>query len=286
LPNPEAAVGKTDFDCLPHEEAEAFFAAEQELLAQGTEYDAEEKVVDAKTGKTRWLRTTKVALRDGQGRIMGLAGINRDITERKKWEAELESLHRQLMEASRHAGMAEVAISVLHNVGNVLNSVNVSASLVAERIKDSAAVNLDKVVSLLRENEGGLPEFLAHHPRGRHLVGYLQALADHLGQERVEMLSETDQLRKNVEHIKEIVAMQQANAKAKGVAEIVQPAELFEDALRMHGQAYTLNSVKVIREYGEVPRINVDRHKVLQILINLLQNAKQACEANDPGTGR
>ncbi len=95
-------------------------------------------------------------MRDEQGKIIGLAGINRDITERKKWESELQLLHKQLLETSRHAGMAEVATSVLHNVGNVLNSVNVSASIVGEQVRNSNLDRLDKVVLLLQENHSNL----------------------------------------------------------------------------------------------------------------------------------
>ena len=139
LSNPAEAVGKTDLDCLPREQAGKFYTAEQELVSRGTEYEAEETILDVRTGESRWLRTTKVPLRDSSGKIIGLAGINRDITERKKWEAEAESLHRKLVEASRHAGMAEVATSVLHNVGNVLNSVNISSSLVSDTAAQSAS---------------------------------------------------------------------------------------------------------------------------------------------------
>jgi PAS domain S-box-containing protein len=277
--NPDAVVGKSDFDFFPKELAETFYSAEQQLLKSGDMFNGEEVSLNRATGQPRWTRTTKVALRDSQGKIIGLAGINRDITERKQWEAKLESLHKQLVDASRHAGMAEVATSVLHNVGNVLNSVNVAASVVEDKLNNSSDTKLAKVVSLLHENEKDLAHFLIHHEKGRQVLGFLDLLVEHLGEEKAEVLKEMKGLVRNIEHIKEIVAMQQSYAKVAGVEETVSAPELVEDALRMHLAAYQRHSVQLVREFSEAPSLSVDRHKVIQILVNLLQNAKYACDA-------
>ncbi len=280
--NPSEAVGKTDLDCLPKAEAEKLFSAEQELIAQGTEYNAEEAIVDVRTGEARWLRTTKVPLRDGSGKITGLAGINRDISDRKKWEAESETLHRQLVEASHMAGMAEVATSVLHNIGNVLNSASVSTGLISARLRRLEISNLAKAAQLLQANAGDLGKFLAEDQRGRQLPRYLEQLARHLGTEQASLLVEIRELAANMEHIKGIVASQQSHARMIGVSETVQPAELVEQAIRLNQDAYGRHSVRLMREFAAVPPIPLDRHKVIQILVNLMQNANQACEGNPP----
>lgn len=278
--NPEAVVGKTDFDFFPRELAEKFYADEQALLQSGQPFNGEESSINRNTGEPRWSRTSKVPLRDRDGRIIGLAGINRDITERKQWEARLESLHRQLVEASRHAGMAEVATSVLHNVGNVLNSVNISASVVADRVKHSAAGKLELVAAMLREHQSDLAHFLTTDEKGRKLVDYLESLTSHLATEKTGLIEELECLVRNIQHIKEIVAMQQAYARVAGVHEILNPTDLVEDALRMQTSSFERHAVKLRREFAAVPAITVDRHKVIQILVNLLQNAKLACEEN------
>ena len=203
-----------------------------------------------------------------------------DITERKRAEAELDRVHRQLLATSRQAGMAEVATSVLHNVGNVLNSVNVSAAIVADKIKNSGTEKLTKALGLLREHEQNLAQFLTGDEKGRQLVNYLEAFAKHLAAEKALVSAEIGCLVKNIEHIKEIVAMQQTYARVAGVEEIVNPAELVEDALRMHTMAFERHLVTIVREFSDGPPITVDRHKVIQILVNLLQNAKYACDEN------
>jgi PAS domain S-box-containing protein len=272
--------GKSDFDCFPREKAEEFRNPELRLLESGKEFNAEENLT-LKNGEVRWMLTTKVPLRDAHGKITGLAGINRDITERKKWESELENLHKQLLETSRQAGMAEVATSVLHNVGNVLNSVNVSASIVDEQIRAPSLERLHKAIELLKNNRAKLTEFL-QDKNGAKVVSYLEALFTVMEKERATIQSEAKALSKNIEHIKKIVSMQQSYARIAGVSEIVNPVELLEDSLRLHEGAYQRHFIKAIREFSDVPKISIDRHKVVQILVNLLGNAKYACDANDP----
>ena len=275
---PEEAVGKSDLDRLPRELANKFYADEQKLMTSGEIYNGEEKVLDPATHQIRWLRTTKVPLRDGEGRVIGLAGINRDVTERKESEAKLEALHLELVETSRQAGKAEVAVGVLHNVGNVLNSVNVSTTIIDEKIRNSSAGKIANVAGLLRKHQGNLPSYFAGG-KGAHLTAYLETLSEHVLTDQSELLKEVAALRQNVEHIKEIVVMQQSYARISGVVERIQFSELVEDALRIHSLAYQRHAIKVHREFAKVPIMTLDRHKVLQILINLFSNAKHACDA-------
>ena len=177
------------------------------------------------------------------------------------------------------AGMAEVATGVLHNVGNVLNSVNVSAALISERLRESKASGVSKVAKLLREHNADLGRFMAEDERGRQVPVYLEQLADHLERERGEVRDELKNLAMNIEHIKEIVTTQQNYAQISGVTETVELPELVEDALRIHSGAYVRHGLAVAREFEPVPTISVDKHKVLQILVNLFSNAKYACDA-------
>jgi PAS domain S-box-containing protein len=215
---------------------------------------------------------------------MGAVVVTQDITQRRRAEQELEEVHKQLLVASRQAGMAEVATNMLHNVGNVLNSVNVSASLVAERIKKSKCAGLERVASLLSA-QTDLMAFLGS-AQGRHLPTYLQELANELLAERDASVAELAALRANVEHIKEIVAMQQRYAKRGGVTDTLDIRVLAEDSLRMNEGAFSRHGVSVVRDFAEVPLIQVDKHKVLQILVNLIRNAKYACAEMEGGEKR
>ncbi len=219
------------------------------------------------------------------GQPLGALAVVEDITERRLAEEELDRVHNQLLVASRQAGMAEVATNVLHNVGNVLNSVNVSASMVSERIRRSKCAGLARVAALLTEHAGELATFLAGG-QGRHLPVYLQELAAELISERDAALAELSAVRGNVEHIKEIVAMQQGYAKRGGVIDAVDVRMLVEDSLRMNEGAFSRHGVTIVRDFQDVPLVQVDKHKVLQILVNVIRNAKYACAEAAGGTKR
>jgi PAS domain S-box-containing protein len=212
------------------------------------------------------------------GQILGAVAVIQDTTERKLADCELERIHKQLMAASRQAGMAEVATNVLHNVGNILNSVNISASLVAERIKQSKAPGLSRVASLLQEKGAQLGDYLSTDDRGKRIPEYLAGLGEQLVSDQQAALQELVSLRENLEHIKDTVAMQQNYAKLCGVTETVAVVDLVEDSLRLNAGALTRHGITLRREFNPVPMITVDKHRVLQILVNLVRNAKYACD--------
>jgi signal transduction histidine kinase len=197
--------------------------------------------------------------------------------------ADLENARKDLMDASRVAGMAEVATDVLQSVGAVLNSLNVSVGVIAMRLRNFKGDSLAKLSALLDEHKDDLPGFLANDPRGRRVVEFLDTLARRYGEEQGQMLRETSLLQADVDHIKEIVAMQQAYAATAGVVEPVDPLSLMEDSLRMNMGARDSDEVKVVREFQAVPLIMADRHRVLQILTNLVLNAKHALSARGLG---
>jgi ligand-binding sensor domain-containing protein/signal transduction histidine kinase len=192
--------------------------------------------------------------------------------------AERERMQKQLLDFSRQAGMAEVATNVLHNVGNVLNSVNISAELVTDGIRNSKLSSLGKAVAMIKDHANDLPAFLTSDPKGSHLPVYLADLAQHLKVEQEKAVTELDLLRKNIEHIKDVVAMQQSYAKAAGITEIVKVSDLVDDALRMAFGALEKPRFEIVREFADLPPVVLDKHKVLQILVNLIRNAKHACD--------
>jgi PAS domain S-box-containing protein len=279
ISNLDDVVGKTDFDFFPIEKAREFYEDEQKIIQTGEPLINKIEKHVLSNGDVSWTSTTKVPLRTHDGTIVGIAGINRDITQLKLAEQKIEKINRELREASRQAGMAEVATGVLHNVGNVLNSVNVAAGVLSDRLNHSKATGVAKLAKLFSERQNDLAQFLTEDERGRQVPVYLQQLSEHIGTEQTEMRQELNELLTNVEHIKEIVATQQNYARVLGVTEMVHLNEVMEDAIRIHGSAYERHGIKLIRDYDELPAMTLDKHKVMQILINFLSNAKYACDA-------
>ena len=278
VPSAEELIGRSDADFFAPEHAGAALEDEQTIIRSGKAVLGKMEKETWPDGHVTWALTSKWPLWNETGQTIGTFGISKDVTAMKETEAKLDRVHKQLLDASLQAGMAEVASSVLHNVGNVLNSVNLSASLLADALQNSKVANLARAIALMRAHEADLGRFLATDPKGKQLLDYLDNLAANLQQEREDSLHEVGGLVKNINHIKEIVAMQQGYVKAMGVAESLQVADLVEDAIRLNDGAMNRHNVKVVQEFAEVPPIVAEKHKILQILVNLIRNAKCACD--------
>ena len=278
----KALLGKNNLDLFPPEQATHFMAKDREVLdgESGMLDIPEESILTAKKGQ-RLLHTRKVCIRGADGTTKFLLGISEDITERKRAEAALEKAHQELIDASRQAGIAEFATGVLHNIRNVLNSVSVASTCVADNLRRSKSANLSKVVALLRDHQADLGDFLTNDPRGKSVFEYLAQLAGQLAAEQAAVLQELAGLQKNITHIKEVVLTQQSMAIASGVAETLSITELVEDAVRMNASNLAHRRIQVIRQFEEVPPFAIEKNKVLQILVNLVRNAEQAYVNSD-----
>jgi len=203
------------------------------------------------------------------------------VAARERANRELADAQRRLMQLSREAGMAEVATGVLHNVGNVLNSVNVSAILIRDTLHASELSQFAHLVELVELHRHDLPRFMTEDERGRLIVPFIGQLAAQLGAERTRLLAELSGLTQNIEHIKEIVAMQQGIARTAALLEQVGPAELMNHALAIHQSVLAHHNCQVRREFAAaLPTVTTDRHNVVQILTNFVANAVHATKTN------
>jgi signal transduction histidine kinase len=189
---------------------------------------------------------------------------------------EQQAAQRQMLETARQAGMAEIATNVLHNVGNVLNSVNVSVDLIVERVRTSEAAGLQRLVALLEANKADLGHWMANDPRGRMVPAFLAQLAQAIAEERETMVTELATLTQRVRHIKQIVATQQSYAGASSIAEAIQVRDLVEDALRINAIAPGDSHLALVKDFSDVPTLMLDKHRLLLILVNLISNARHA----------
>src|SRR6185503_7797432 len=135
-----------------------------------------------------WTEVTKLPLCDRSGDVIGTFGISVDITNAHRIKLDLEKAQRNVLEASRMAGMAEVATGVLHNVGNVLTSLNVSANVISGSLRQSKAGSLSKLSALLEEHQSDLGTFLTDDPKGRRVPEFIESLAQNWIEERDRLL--------------------------------------------------------------------------------------------------
>jgi len=204
--------------------------------------------------------------------------LEREIAQRQAAQADADRAHRQLVETSRRVGMAEVATGVLHNVGNVLNSVNVSANVMRDRMAQSAAKDLVMATQLIAEHKDDLPDFIAHDAQGRHLPNFLVEVGGTIEQEQEIIRQELTRLAQSVEHIRAIINTQQDGARISDVIETLPLSSVVDEAIAIHTASLDRHQVRVERKFDSVHPMLIDRHRLLQILVNLISNAKHATD--------
>ncbi|MFN0008514.1 MAG: CHASE4 domain-containing protein [Planctomycetota bacterium] len=185
------------------------------------------------------------------------------------------------VKTARAAGMSEIATAVLHNVGNVLNSVNVSATIVAQRASHTDAADLLQAMKAVEESAGDLATFLSQDPRGKHLQPLLVSLAEQMAGDQAAIREEVKTLSEGIEHIQQLVRSQQDFAGRSGVLEAVDVAHPIESAFAMSARPAE-GEFEIALEKNDVPMCRIDRHKLTEILVNLYRNAREAMiEAGD-----
>lgn len=248
------------------------------LLLQGSVSGVESSFITHE-GQKIPISVSGSMMQNQQGQFQGLVCVAQDITERKRMEEEKLQLHEQLLDTSRQLGMAEVAAGVLHNVGNVLNSINVSIGLITDLVKNSMVGDVGRISQLLVKHREDLGTYLSQNSKGKQIPGYLEKLSGQLVEEKRVALLELHRLREYAGHAQQCVAAQQDLAKPSEMTEPVCLAELVDEALAANQDMVEESHIEVIREFEDVPQVIVDKHQVLQVLVNVIRNACQAMES-------
>ena len=215
-----------------------------------------------------------------------LLAIARDATQRRETEDKVRTLQSSLLDASRRAGMSEVVSGLLHNVGNVLNSVNVTTEVLLDQLSKSRAAKLQEVLAVLEQHRDDLPGFLAGE-QGQALIVYLHKLGDHLLTEHEAQCERARFLRKNVEHMSNIIRLQKSYIPDSGIEETVFLNEFITDAVAFDqpvmnsGGTSAAPEVTLAVECQLLAPVRMDKHRVMQIILNLLSNARAAVQSTD-----
>lgn len=281
-------IGKSFYDLIRPQHRQRV-REHQQLVADGASGIVEFEFVGLRGGcRPVWMETHSVPLRDEAGNVVSVLSVARDVAARKQAEEEREHLQRQLVDASRVAGMAEIATGVLHNVGNVLTSVNVSANLLAERLEAADTSGLTQAAQLVNEHRDDLHSYINDDEVGKQIPQFITIAAQCLDESHRVMASELAQLNRGIEHIKEIVRSQQSHAKGTSVALPMRPVEVMEQAVRVDMASLERHHIELVRKFQDLPQLHLDKHRILQILVNLITNARQAITERDglqPGGG-
>jgi PAS domain S-box-containing protein len=258
-------------------------AAWNEALQHSSQLQVQFRIVRP-DGSVAHVESVAAVVTDPDTSERHFVGITLDISQRVEAERRERQLQRQLREASHQSGMAEVATGVLHNVGNVLNSLGIAYSTAQARVKAYQIERVARVAAMLEENRGSLADFLTNDDRGKRLPGYLSALGERLKAEAAAVQREFDAIAGHIQYLRQIVQAQQSFARVGGARDQVDVCELLETALTLKGQE--LNGAEIIRDIGDLPTVQTDRYKLLQIIVNFIGNACDAMTANRPRAAR
>lgn len=211
-----------------------------------------------------------------------MKNLLKDISNQIEVFFEREQAQKRILTLSRYAGMAEVASSVLHNVGNTLNSINISTQLVSEKIQNSSLNNLASINDLLQQNKDDLINFLTNHEKGKYIPKLISLLFNEWENEKKYFINEMYSLQENIDHVNNIIAMQQTlGHQTIGVTEELLISDLLDDALIFNKLAYTHAGIEIVRDYQTIKKAIIDRVKVFQVLVNLIKNAIDALVENN-----
>ncbi|MGV0963613.1 MAG: ATP-binding protein [Polynucleobacter sp.] len=212
--------------------------------------------------------------------------LSREVSDRKLAQEELARLNTYIADVSHRAGMAEVANSVIHNVGNALNSINVAVTTINSEIKSTPLHTLPKIADMLKANEGDLSSFLNGDEKGKQLPKLIGMLSEQWKMENATLLSETKQLQESVAHIREIVSRQQSLSGKLGIDEIINVSDLINNCLSFYVTNFKNAQILVSMDNEPGLEWTGDRSKITQILLNLIMNAEESLisGSNNPKT--
>lgn len=303
LETKEEIIGKTDYDMPWTKEESDHYRADDKSVMDTKQ--AKLNIEESQTfpdGRVTTLLTNKVPVFDENNTIMGTLGTFLDITERKQKEMEVlltnQQLHialeklkqasdsesklkNELVSAARMAGMAEVSTSVLHNVGNVLNSVNTSLFMVNKLFHQIPFSKLIKISRLMQENMPEIGHYLTEDKQGKLIIAYLQTLTESAVNDSETISQELNLLHSHLEHIVEIISTQQSMIISHGFNEDVVIADLVTNAITINIGVNNRAGITLNTQFNETPPLRTDRVKLMQILVNIIKNSIEALTSSD-----
>ena len=282
--SPEEMLGKDDFHFYAKEIASSYFEVEQELLRSGQSLIACEQLVpNLETGEPGWLQTTKVPLRDDEGQVIGLVGLARDITERKRFEAEirqrnaeLAELNEKLSRAQQQLVQSEKLVAIGHLAAGVAHEINNPIGFIFS--------NFNTLEEYLTRFHGLIAAFVdaQHFISDTAVVAQLDSLRkdadlEYMLDDSRALMSET---RDGLTRVKKIVQDLRdfSRVDASSEREAADLRRCFESTLNILANEIT-GKADVVKLYGDIPQVECIESQINQVIMNLLINAADAIGA-------
>jgi signal transduction histidine kinase len=238
----------------------------------------EEKTAELREANQKLLganRQAEAIIEELQTTQAALERSNRELGSANK---DLQETREQLAVSAHQSGMAELAVSILHNIGNAVNSVNVRAYSLAESMAHREMELLEKVCDFLESESSGLHGKPFEGEFKKYLLECLHSVIEAGKDIRASSEKDMEFIRKGLDHIMEIIALQQEYAGIRGLETQVDIHRLIEDSIEMLMDSIRKRGIHVETNLLPVPELTINKNKMMQILINIIKNAYEAID--------
>lgn len=211
-------------------------------------------------------------MRNSAGEVEGGVITLRDITQHVR-------AREALTQAFAH-GRLEMLETVLHNLGNAVNSVAVGVGTLRDQFRRNKVLDsFSALARVVAEHDDDWIPWLESDPKGRQVRAFILSLADDFAAQSRRMLYTVDRVQNRVHHIVDIIQTQESSARGTIEHKVIGLRQAINDAVRVLQHLLTKHGIAIDMDCARAPdELRIQESRFHQTLVNLIKNAIEAIE--------
>ena len=211
-------------------------------------------------------------LQDESGKRRGGVIVFRDVTERKRTEEALARAYTQ--------GRLEIVDTLLHNIGNAINSVTIGIGTVYENlVKNRLTSRLRALANAIEGHQDDFGDYVTNHPQGQKVAPFIIGLADDFMSQDEKLAETVSRVQDRAEHIADIVRMQKSLGKSSVYRKDINLQQAIDDAITVLAESIKKRDIEVHIDCNNTPEeIRTQESQFHQMLVNLIKNSVEAID--------
>ncbi len=274
--DPANVIGKTIYDYVTPEHHALITKAVKKTFRTG-HTETIEICTNLPGQNSVWFESRFAGI-EYDNRIAEVMVISTDITEQRQTKAKLAIAQQDAVEKAHKAGMADIAAGTIHNVGNLLTSLSTSAQILMDTARKSPIIKLENANDLLRSNLDRIEDFILKDPKGMKLFEYYLKIEDNFHADQEDINKHIIRIREKIIEIEKVISAQQKFTATEPLTEIYSLHKIVENALMLKSGVLNENNITIQKSYSKKPSARVQKVKLINILVNLIDNAVDAMD--------
>ena len=211
-------------------------------------------------------------LQDDESHPKGGVIVFRDVTQRMIAEEALTQAFAQ--------GRLEIVDTILHNIGNAINSVTSGAEMLHRELKDNPLIRrLAALASAIKAREDDWIDYIKNDPQGQQVLPFICAIAEDFNNQNNRWLQRTERIKLRAAHIADIVITQKSFGNVSIVRKDVSIYKMIDDALKLQQEMIDKRGIQIDIDCEKTPQeIRVQESQFHQMLVNLIKNSIEAID--------